>query len=90
MDQVWDPSVERQAIKRGTLHNLHRNNKHQEREPVTFPVVRFNFLLMCAAHRIGQTREVLVEKLVMKDTIEATILAINEDKSLATRPGTPC
>ncbi|ELR20957.1 helicase C-terminal domain containing protein, putative [Acanthamoeba castellanii str. Neff] len=51
VDQVWDPSVERQAIKR--------------------------------AHRIGQTKEVFVEKLVMENTIEATILTFNQDKSLA-------
>jgi hypothetical protein len=42
----------------------------------------------CAAHRIGQTKEVFVEKLVMVDTIEATILTFNQDKSLAVEAGT--
>jgi len=44
MDLVWEPSKEKQAIKR--------------------------------AHRIGQTKSVFVEKLIMKDTIEEQFLTL--------------
>jgi hypothetical protein len=55
LDQVWEPTVERQAIKR--------------------------------AHRIGQQREVFVEKLVTANTIEETILSLNSDRLLQNSSG---